>query len=181
MGLRRKTAQVARDRRAIAERYLKGMLQVDIAEEVGVSQSTVSRDLLALHKGWLEDASRTFAEAKAKELAKIDELEREYWRAWRASCEDAETVTEKGRGGAGRVTSGEKTVQRKGQSGNAAFLTGIQWCIDRRCKILGVDAPVKTAAKVGGKVAVSGDVRLRGTVISFGSDDEPGHNTADSE
>jgi len=178
MGMRRQAAEVARDRRKIAELYLAGWLQVDIAEKVGRAQPTVSRDLKALHQEWLADGARDFATAKARELAEIDNLEREYWRAWRASCEDAETVTEKGRGGSGRVTSGEKTVQRKGQSGNSSFLTGIQWCIERRCKILGVDAPVKTNARVAGQVGldVTGEMTLKGTTIAFGrtSEDEPG-------
>jgi len=31
----------------------------------------------------------------------------------------------------------------KGQSGNPAFLRGIEWCINKRCDLLGLDAPKK--------------------------------------
>lgn len=28
-------------------------------------------------------------------------------------------------------------------NGNPAYLFSIQWCLDRRCKLLGLDAPIK--------------------------------------
>ena len=142
---RRSGAQLARDQRRIAELYLEGWLQADIAETLGISQSTVSNDLKALQKQWLASSLIDFDQAKAREIAKIDKLEWEYYQAWHRSCEDAETVIEKGKGKGGEKnpTSVEKTVQRKGQAGDPRFLTGVQWCIERRCKILGIDAPVK--------------------------------------
>lgn len=144
-GRRRKSSELARDRRKIADLYLKGRIQADIAQEIGVSQQTISNDLKALHREWLDSALVDFNEAKAQELAKIDRLEREYWQAWERSCEDAETVTEKARAsrGAEKPDSVEKTKQAKGQAGDPRFLAGIQWCIERRCKILGIDAPNK--------------------------------------
>ena len=145
MTRRRSSAELARDRRKIADLYLKGWIQADIADELGVNQSTVSRDIKALQKDWLESALVDFNEAKSQELAKIDRLEREYWQAWERSCEDAETVTEKARAsrGAEKPDSIEKTKQAKGQAGDPRFLNGVQWCIERRCKILGIDAPNK--------------------------------------
>jgi DNA-binding transcriptional regulator LsrR (DeoR family) len=139
----RSTAELARDRRCEADLYLQGWLQADIATELSIDQSTVSRDLKALQKQWLASALIDFNEAKAQELAKIDRLEREYWEAWRRSCEDAETVKQRGAPGdeVGKVktASVERTV--KGQAGDPRFLVGIQWCIERRCKVLGIDVP----------------------------------------
>ena len=144
-GKRRSNGQLARDRRRIADLYLQGWLQCQIAEEVNLSPATVSRDIAALQAGWLDSALIDFNEAKSQELAKIDRLEREYWAAWERSCEDAETVTEKARAskGSDRPDSVEKTKQAKGQAGDPRFLSGVQWCIERRCKILGIDAPNK--------------------------------------
>ena len=156
-GTRRSSGQLARDRRRISNLYLCGRLQVDIAEEVGLSVSTVCRDIKALHRDWLKSALVDFDKAKARELAKIDDLERTYHAAWKRSCEDAETTTqkmisaganpkakdEKGKEPVGRK---EMTKTAKGQAGDPRFLHGILQCIDRRCKILGVDAPQRIEA-----------------------------------
>ena len=142
-GRRRSTAELARDRRKVADLYLKGWIQADIATEIGMSQKTVSNDIKALQKDWLNSALVDFNEAKSQELAKIDRLEREYWQAWERSCEDAETITEKARAskGSDRPDSVEKTKQAKGQAGDPRFLSGVQWCIERRCKMFGLDEP----------------------------------------
>lgn len=153
---RRSAAQLARDRRRIAGLYLEGKLQADIAEVVGISQSTVSNDLRAIQREWLESSLVDFNEAKAREIAKIDKLEREYWAAWRRSCEDAEIETSKS-AVAGDKKRAEATKTTKGQSGDPRFLSGVQWCIERRCKLLGIDAPQRhelTGAD-GGPVVLS--------------------------
>lgn len=138
----------------MADLYLQGWLQTDIAEEVGVSDATVSRDLKALQSEWLASALVDFNEAKSQELAKIDRLEREYWQAWERSCENAETVTKEG--GPSGVDKVKQTS--KGQAGDPRFLAGVQWCIERRCKILGVDAPNRheLTGKDGGPIRLIG-------------------------
>jgi len=153
-GKRRSKSQLIRDRRRIADMYLQGKTQADIAEEVGIDQSTVSRDIAALQGAWRESALIDIDEAKARELAKVDRLEREYWDAWERSCEDVVTVRAMGK----QPAKGEKgkpdrvTRITKKQDGDPAFLRGVQWCIERRCKIIGVDAPTKTEAKIDGAI-----------------------------
>jgi len=152
---RRSKSQLARDRRRIAELYLEGWLQADIAGEVGLSQSTVSNDLKALHAEWLKSSLIDFDEAKAREIAKVDKLEREYYAAWRRSCEDAETVRQEGKPPEeGEKDQPDKVVRtRKGQAGDPRFLAGVQWCIEKRCKILGIDAP--QGLNIGGAVTLT--------------------------
>lgn len=157
---RRSSSQIARDRQREADLYLQGWLQVDIAAELGIDQSTVSRDLKALQKDWLNSALRDFDELKAQELAKIDRLEREYWRAWERSCEDTETLRQEGK--PEEVAKIVKTA--KGQAGNPQFLQGVQWCIERRCKVLGVEAASKLDVTTGGKA-------IRFTVHGLGDKD----------
>jgi hypothetical protein len=154
MGVPRKPAQIARDRRRVADLYLKGWLQADIAAELSIDQSTVSRDLKALQKAWMASALVDIDAVKGRELAKVDQLEREYWVAWERSCEDAETVTQKTKGTVQRRQDddgtfvaerpAEATKVSKGQAGDPRFLQGVQWCIDKRCKIMGIDAPQKS-------------------------------------
>ena len=158
MGRARNAAERARDRRRASDLYLQGWLQVDIAKELSIDQATVSRDLKAIQKEWLKSALIDFNEAKARELAKVDKLERTYWAAWERSCEDAETTTRKTKGKVtkvqievGREEEGKVVLERpaeatrtlKGQAGDPRFLQGVERCIERRCKILGIDAPVK--------------------------------------
>ncbi len=105
-----------------------------------------------MQKRWQEsslantDANRAKLDAKkAEELAKIDALERTYWKAWRRSCKDREVQTaEKVTGDTARSKA---ATRREGQSGNPAFLAGVERCIDRRCKLLGLDAPRKLEHK----------------------------------
>jgi DNA-binding MarR family transcriptional regulator len=145
MGRRRTSAEIARDRRLVADLYLRGYLQSDIAEQLGVNQSTVSRDLKALHQEWLVSAQIDFNQAKARELARIDRLEREYWRAWEKSKNEKEsTVTEKVQDD-GRGNRAKARMHRERQFGNPRFLVGVQWCIEQRCKLLGVYAPQRIA------------------------------------
>lgn len=155
---RRSASELARDRRRIADFYLSGWLQADIAVEVGVDQSTISRDLKALQKDWLNSALIDYNAAKARELAKIDRLEREYWAAWEASKEDRETqITEKIES---QTPRSKAQIRREGQVGSPSFLAGVEWCIKRRCKMLGLDAPAKVdmtsrGEQIGGLAAFS--------------------------
>lgn len=147
----RKKSEIARDRRNIGRLYLKGDIQADIASALGLSQATVSRDLTVIQAQWKVERVNDFNEKKNIELAKVDNLELEYWVAWKRSQEDAEeqTVKKKGvivtneDGEEKRITPVEAQKRVKGQVGDARFLKGIEWCINKRCELLGLDAPKK--------------------------------------
>jgi hypothetical protein len=69
-------------RSRVASLFLRGCKrQVELAQRLGVNQSTVSRDLKVINERWKAAAVRDLDEAKAQELAKLDELEQEYWQA----------------------------------------------------------------------------------------------------
>jgi hypothetical protein len=126
----RQDTNVLHRRAEVAARYLKGELQSDLATSFGVSQAQISHDLKVIRATWLASAVR------AQELAKIDQVEREYWLAWERSQQDKEVAySERGPKG---TKAGER---REGQAGNAAFLDGVLKCIAKRCEILGLDAP----------------------------------------
>jgi hypothetical protein len=163
----RTKTQRERDNRRISQMYLQGELQADIADSLGLSQATVSRALAGLQSAWRASALIDINEAKARELAKIDTLELEYWTAWRRSQEDAESEITKMQGTPPKQNDQnplpakmETQKKREGQSGNPAFLKGIEWCINKRCEILGVDAPLKTdLTSKGEKLELSDDER----------------------
>jgi predicted transcriptional regulator len=88
----RKNSQVkAEERRLrVASLYIRGKSQVEIAADVGVSQSTVCNDLNEVRRLWKASAMVDFDAKKEEQLAKIDEVEKKAWEAWERSCEDAE-------------------------------------------------------------------------------------------
>ena len=147
--------------------YLQGKTQIEIAERVDVKQATVSRWFKALQEKWLEEAQTDFNIAKARELARIDNLERTYWDAYDESRQPRTITKEKyvvpplegvpspKPETNGAYHEGDEDGEQKGVlieteittaqlgPGDKKWLTGVQWCIDRRIKLLGLDEPRK--------------------------------------
>lgn len=121
-------------RRNVARRYLRGELQWEIARAFEVGEATVCRDLKAIHAEWLKDAVRDLDVVKSRELARIDECEREAWGAWKRSQEDAQLLRARMRAG-----NAETEKVTRGQAGDPRFLQIVLSCVERRCKILGMD------------------------------------------
>lgn len=162
--------QIEHDREEITRRYLRRETQQEIAAALGMTRELVKYDLGVIQERWRKDTARNLDDDKARELARIDELERTYWHAWERSRQDKVSISEETEppdpaqvalaecrpdslADAPRVTT-KITTRREGQVGNPAYLTGVQWCIDRRCKLLGLDAPAKheIAGKDGGPI-----------------------------
>ena len=71
-----KKTEIANRRKQVAQLYLNRVGdQTAIAEKLSVSQGTVSNDIKALNKAWLEDAKSDIAQIKARELAELDFME----------------------------------------------------------------------------------------------------------
>ena len=149
----RKSSQIAKDRQTIARLYLQGqMTQVEIGEQMGMSQQMVSYDLAALRKLWIADARMDFDEAKARQLAKIDEAERAAWAGWLRSCETAEkSLAAKIESQAGSSSKAE--VRKEGRDGNPRFLEVVLKCVEQRSRLCGLNAPIGVehsgAVKIG--------------------------------
>lgn len=166
----RSKSEIEKHRRRISELYLKGWLQEEIASEIGVHQSTVSRDLKAIQKIWQKETLIDFNEAKARELERIDILEREYWEAWERSRAEFQSKTIKQRGAkiektgedeVTKITPVEATQKAEDRNGDPRYLAGVQWCITQRCKILGIEAPNKMEhTGADGGPLVSGPINI---------------------
>lgn len=141
---RRHPLQREKDLAELASRYLHGEMQSAIAEALGVTQQAVSLDLKTLQARWQKASLLDLGEHKARELAKVDELERVYWTQWAASKEDKRTIQTRQKG-QDETGDREALVRREERDGNPAYLAGVQWCIERRCRLLGLDAPQKVA------------------------------------
>ncbi len=151
---------ISERRRTVASLYLRGASQLHIAQEVGVNQSQISRDLKFLNEKWRESSLIDINEAKMKELAKIGQLEQEYWTAWEKSKEDYQQTMKKAKGTKDKVNYQEKVVKEMIVYGDPRFLQGIQWCIDKRCKIFGVEAPKQIENKIVDEFEKKSDAEL---------------------
>lgn len=129
-----------RDLEKAARSYCLGKTQREIAEELGVSRVQITHDLAEVRKRWQVSSVAVIDERKAEQLAKIDNLERVYWESFERSCEDKEVDLAEKTSVVGDPDRTKASKRREGQSGNPAFLAGVQWCIEQRCKILGLEA-----------------------------------------
>jgi len=133
-------------RKRVSDMYLAGMWQVEIAKEVGVTQGQVSQDLSVLRRLWQQSALVNIDKVKSKELAKLDRLENEYWKAWHSSVGEKVRTTESD-GDKGHEIREEIKID----AGDPRFLQGVLSCISKRCDILGINAPSEVDIKSGGE------------------------------
>ena len=138
----------------IKDLYLRGETQMSIAAKFNLSQSQISRDISTLHRRWRESSLIDINEAKQRELERLDALEREYWTAWEASKGEQQRSTA---GKTGDVSRAQ--IVKFESAGDPRFLAGVQWCVEQRCKILGLYAPLRSevAATIDGELHVSID------------------------
>jgi hypothetical protein len=136
--------QILERRKRVAGMYLQGMKQWEIGRQLGVTQQCIAKDIYALEKEWLDSAVVAIDAAKAKELARIDRLERVAWRAWRRSCQRKEKATTRMERKLNEDAQKAKTVTSKAtelRDGNPEYLKRVEWCINKRCELLKLNPP----------------------------------------
>jgi hypothetical protein len=142
--------EVRRDRELIAKFYMQGKNQFEIAEIISkqydftITQQQISSDLQVIRDRWLKSSVRDFDTAKAEQLAKIDHMESEAWDAWNKSKDKYRQITTK-KGVNAKGIINETTARVEDLIGNPAFMNIIDRCIERRCKLLGLDAELRYA------------------------------------
>lgn len=131
--------EVASGRRAVvAQRYLQRETYAQIAAAVGVSSVTVWKDVQRIRAGWKESAEQAIGERIAQEMATLDEIERRAWLAWEASKSDIRVTYAETNDGSSKA--GQRTTTTPGDPRWAGIILD---CVERRCKLLGIDAPEK--------------------------------------
>lgn len=159
---RRTDLQIAKDRKEEARLYLLGYTQAAIAQALNLNISTVRRDLSIVEEKWTKAGVMNLNEMRLRELTRIDILEFEYWQEWQKSKEPLKSKTAKqtkraGQGKNGKRAEGENEesaglidvestalVKTEERLGNPAYLAGVERCIEKRCKLLGLNAPERT-------------------------------------
>jgi len=122
--------QVMRDQAKIAERYLKGFKMFEIAEELELSMNQIKYDLREIRKRWRQSSVRDFDAHREEQLARLDLMEASLWREWERSCGDPAL---------------DKELDGPPQTGDPRYMTVMLNIIERRSKLLGLDAPTKLA------------------------------------
>jgi len=147
---KRTKIQIKNDRVRIAELYIKGVYQSVIAAELGLDQSQISRDLKAIQAEWIKNTTLDLDHFKGKEIAKIDQVERTAWEGYTRSLEKFKSTITTGRDitedkETGKVTASNKdqVVKVEERNGDPRFLDVVMKCIERRCKLLGLDEAQK--------------------------------------
>lgn len=151
-GKKRNKAKLEQDAVRAAQMYSQGMTQKEIADALGVDKATVYRDLQRVDPLWREGQSDFIHAAKLDELARLDRLETAAWVAFEDSKQSLKSTYH---GGMGRIADGKISVtsnqpvqfgvKEQGQNGDPRYLAVVEKCIERRCAILGLDAPKKIA------------------------------------
>jgi hypothetical protein len=128
----------------ISREYLKGNLQAEIASTLGLSLATVKRDLAHVRQRWLDSALRDFDSLKAEQLAKIDTVEAEAWAMWSRSCERQVRTSTQAIEASPNPGCNTRTDAQQG-SGDPRYLQIALQCVERRSKLMGLNAPDKIA------------------------------------
>ena len=152
---KRTDMEILQDKALISELLLIGKGSTEISLVVNrrraynLSESQIRYDINKINEEWITTYLDNYDQSKSKELAKIDKLEQEYWQAWARSRRQKKKVlrTKSSMKGTENYEGTQDSDSRKEEMertpGDKKFLEGIQWCIDQRCKILGLDAPTK--------------------------------------
>jgi hypothetical protein len=127
---------IAERRAKVAGLYLLHHTQRQIAEALGCSLGTVNSDLKAIQADWQARALESLDACKWEEVARLDHLEGKYLRAWEQSCKPC--VTRQVKTVKGKNPRTEVTTTEQDRDGDPAFLAGVGWCIEQRCKLLGL-------------------------------------------
>jgi len=132
-----KRQEMAHRRKRANELFLSGWTQAEVAEQLGVSPSTLSSDLRALREEWRKENLATTAQHIDRELTSLAMDERDARDGLAASVE---------------------------QKDKARWHEVILKIRDRRAKLLGLDAPAKveqkTVLEVEKPIRVEGDLEL---------------------
>ncbi len=152
----RRTKELEGHLDVLADLYLQKVPQTKIAKQLGISPATVTRDMKILVARWKDSSLSNINDKIHIELRTIDRVEAEAWTAWEKSKLDKTKRTDKVNAvhakirkdiadREGVVPGTEKLIETikstEGRVGDPRYLEVVARCIERRCKIMGLDSP----------------------------------------
>lgn len=140
---RARQAVVARRKRReeLAKLILRGVTdQRKLAEKLGVSASTISRDIVKLEDQWHKESVEHIDRMKARKLRELDKIKEEAWDAWDKSKGKFHKVVKKEKKPGGPEEAGEVEVTSTVEErvGDFRFLAIVKDCIDKEADLLGL-------------------------------------------
>ncbi|MDQ3223264.1 MAG: hypothetical protein M3Q75_07325, partial [Gemmatimonadota bacterium] len=153
----------------VARLLLQGRKVQEIGDIYGVSRETIRAYSKILEERWRSSALVDIGEARMRELAKLDHLESMYWEGWERSLRNKKSHTQQSfhnqrKKGVEEGTSPEDvgmlTDYDEERDGDPMMLAGVAKCIEKRCRIYGLDSDKLTIfAEV--KHGVADDLTIR--------------------
>lgn len=152
MSSRRKQKEIEIEllRLKISELLLLNQTERQIAQAVGRSASTVHHHIVHLLREWRHAQAGNIDKWRARQLARIEAIERESWSAWEQS-KQRKTVTQRMRGRAPRPRRGRRlrvneetmvdvsrSTRVQESAGDERFLARLSWCVAERNLMLGL-------------------------------------------
>lgn len=139
----------------VADMRAKGFSEKDICTRLSLTKLAYCRAVSEVSKRWVACQVRDTESMVATELAKIDAVEQEAWAGLRASqkaliktrVEESESPGKEDEDGnlLPPVKTLRKSKARNRRDGDPRWLDLVLRCSDRRCALLGLDAPKKHA------------------------------------
>ena len=151
------------DKMRVGRLYLHGYGVDEIASLTGLGERMVQSEITALRRGWVQRAHLDVQTATFQQLDRIDAIEKNAHDGWMRSLGQVNVETKQATTTA-RGLVNRATVRTAGnRDGNPVFLARMAWCVEQRCKILGLEKPV--AVEVRGtfvEIAMGIDWKLLG-------------------
>jgi len=111
-----------------------------MAVRVGLTRRTVQAELVAIRDDWKGRTQTDFESAIAQQLDRVDLVEKYAFEGWERSLTRKTVETKQ----AVRTVNGQvdrATLRAETGNGDPAFLARMSWCIEQRCRILGLEKP----------------------------------------
>lgn len=156
----------------ITDLYLKGNSYRKIAQtledeaNIKISFVMVGNYVNKMLEEWKQERVSKIDDLKTIELTRIAKLENTYWQGWERSLGTKKKNTDRqrakpkvsvdrlgNRSESMDVQQAEKSIYTEETFGDPRFLDGIKWCIQMRCKILGIEAPTEFKGTFSAKVS----------------------------
>lgn len=141
-------------RSVVAKWFNYGLTHLQIAHKVTeelswpCSRQQVTQDLKLLFDRLTDEQKESLEDRRIREIQKINFLEEQAWEAWERSksirkistVKTKRAVSEDAMGKPVRLNAGQDDFnnRQEDQYGDPRYLSQVQWCISKRCELLGL-------------------------------------------
>lgn len=117
--------------------YLTGSTLRGVARELGVSVTTVIRDMDRARKEWKLETAKTYDQLLPEKLAQLDAIRSAAWEGWKRSLR-IEKVVSKEAGENANGSFSKLGKRQKHQAGDPRFLSQLEKCLRLECQLRGL-------------------------------------------